>query len=207
MTQPFTTPTPWIEGRFEENMILTTVEQAINWARQSSIWPMTFGLACCAIEMMAAGASRYDLDRFGAGAFRATPRQADLMIVAGTVTYKMASRVRRLYNLMPDPKYVIAMGACTTGGGPYFKWGYHVVKGVDLVVPVDVYVPGCPPRPESLLEGLMRIQDKIQGQRIAKRPGGPGKVEDELPVPHHSGYVVSPVGDGDLVFDHQKLQS
>ena len=124
---------PWIEGRFEENMVLTTVEQAINWARQSSIWPMTFGLACCAIEMMAAGASRYDLDRFGAGAFRATPRQADLMIVAGTVTYKMASRVRRLYNLMPDPKYVIAMGACTTGGGPYFKWGYHVVKGVDLV--------------------------------------------------------------------------
>ena len=112
---------PWIEGRFEENLVLTTVEQAINWARQSSIWPMTFGLACCAIEMMAAGASRYDMDRFGAGAFRATPRQADLMIVAGTVTYKMASRVRRLYNLMPDPKYVIAMGACTTGGGPYFK--------------------------------------------------------------------------------------
>jgi len=101
---------PWIEGRFEENVITTTVEQAINWARQSSIWPMTFGLACCAIEMMAAGASRYDLDRFGAGAFRATPRQADLMIVAGTVTYKMASRVRRLYNLMPDPKFVIAMG-------------------------------------------------------------------------------------------------
>jgi NADH-quinone oxidoreductase subunit B len=207
VTQPLVNPTPWIEGRFEENMVLTTVEQAINWARQSSIWPMTFGLACCAIEMMAAGASRYDLDRFGAGAFRATPRQADLMIVAGTVTYKMASRVRRLYNLMPDPKYVIAMGACTTGGGPYFKWGYHVVKGVDLVVPVDVYVPGCPPRPESLLEGLMRIQDKIQGQRIAKRTGNIGKVDDELPVPHHSGYVVSPVADGSLVFDHQKLQS
>jgi NADH-quinone oxidoreductase subunit B len=129
------------------------------------------------------------------------------MIVAGTVTYKMASRVRRLYNLMPDPKYVIAMGACTTGGGPYFKWGYHVVKGVDLVVPVDVYVPGCPPRPESLLEGLMRIQDKIQGQRIARQAGGTAKVDDELPVPHHSGYVVSPVGDAGLVFDHQKLQS
>jgi NADH-quinone oxidoreductase subunit B len=155
---------------------------------------------------MAAGASRYDMDRFGAGAFRATPRQADLMIVAGTVTYKMASRVRRLYNLMPDPKYVIAMGACTTGGGPYFKWGYHVVKGVDLVVPVDVYVPGCPPRPESLLEGLMRIQDKILGQRIARQKGGLDKVADELPVPHHSGYVSSAVAMDDLVFNHQKVQ-
>ena len=189
---------PWIEGRFEENVITTTVEQAINWARQSSIWPMTFGLACCAIEMMAAGASRFDMDRFGAGAFRATPRQADLMIVAGTVTYKMASRVRRLYNLMPDPKFVIAMGACTVGGGPYFKWGYHVVKGVDLVVPVDVYVPGCPPRPEALLEGLMRIQDKIKGHKIAQAAGETGfgqsgeKIDDELPVPHHSGYVDAP---------------
>ena len=201
---------PWIEGRFEENMITTTVEQAINWARQASIWPMTFGLACCAIEMMAAGASRYDMDRFGAGAFRASPRQADLMIVAGTVTYKMASRVRRLYNLMPDPKFVIAMGACTVGGGPYFKYGYHVVKGVDLVVPVDVYVPGCPPRPEALLEGLMRIQDKIRGQRLTKQSGtGTGfgqlgaKIADELPVPHHSGYVDAPE---DLpLYDHQKI--
>ena len=187
---------PWIEGRFEENMITTTVEQAINWARQSSIWPLTFGLACCAIEMMATGASRFDMDRFGAGAFRATPRQADLMIVAGTVTYKMASRVRRLYNMMPDPKFVIAMGACTTGGGPYFKWGYHVVKGVDLVVPVDVYVPGCPPRPEALLEGLMRIQDKIKGHKLTRKHSPElsfarlgEKNEDELPVPHHSGYV------------------
>jgi len=203
---------PWIEGRFEENVITTTVEQAINWARQSSIWPMTFGLACCAIEMMAAGASRFDMDRFGAGAFRATPRQADLMIVAGTVTYKMASRVRRLYNLMPDPKFVIAMGACTVGGGPYFKYGYHVVKGVDLVVPVDVYVPGCPPRPEALLEGLMRIQDKIKGHRIAKvhqADGGFGqlgiKVDDELPVPHHSGYVAA-IEDEPL-YDHQKISN
>ena len=123
------------EGRFEENVITTTLEQGIAWARESSMWPMTFGLACCAIEMMAAGASRYDMDRFGAGAFRATPRQADLMIVAGTVNFKMASRVRRLYNQMPDPKFVIAMGACTCGGGPYYKYGYNVVKGVDLVVP------------------------------------------------------------------------
>jgi NADH-quinone oxidoreductase subunit B len=171
----------WIEGRFEENVITTTMEQAMNWGQQSSIWPMTFGLACCAIEMMAAGASKYDMDRFGAGAFRATPRQADLMIVAGTVTFKMASRVRRLYEQMPDPKYVIAMGACTVGGGPYFKHGYHVVKGVDLVVPVDVYVPGCPPRPEALLEGLMRIQDKIKARKVTRG-------EMALPVPHHSGY-------------------
>jgi NADH-quinone oxidoreductase subunit B len=187
-----------IEGRLEEGFIMTSLEQAMNWARQSSVWPMTFGLACCAIEMMAVGASRYDIDRFGAGAFRATPRQADLMIVAGTVTYKMASRVRRLYEQMPDPKYVIAMGACTVGGGPYFKWGYHVVKGVDLVVPVDVYVPGCPPRPEALLEGLMRIQDKIKGHKIGKVTGTAGfmkqgqKIGDELPVPHHSGYVQEP---------------
>jgi NADH-quinone oxidoreductase subunit B len=209
---------PWIEGRLEENVITTTLEQAINWARQSSIWPMTFGLACCAIEMMAAGASRYDMDRFGAGAFRATPRQSDLMIVAGTVTYKMASRVRRLYNMMPDPKFVIAMGACTVGGGPYFKWGYHVVKGVDLVVPVDVYVPGCPPRPEALLEGLMRIQDKIRGHKMAKQKTGEGfghflatagrlgpKVEDELPIPHHSGYGAPATETESPLTDHQKI--
>ena len=207
---------PWVEGRWEPGVVTTTVESAINWARQSSLWPMTFGLACCAIEMMATGASRYDLDRFGAGAFRATPRQSDLMIVAGTVTFKMASRVRRLYDLMPEPKYVIAMGACTVGGGPYFEHGYHVVKGVDLVVPVDVYVPGCPPRPESLLEGLMRLQDKIKGHRIAKRPLPKGtpwwqrwfragtKVDDEVPLPHHSGFVQ--VSEVKLVFHHQKVK-
>jgi NADH-quinone oxidoreductase subunit B len=202
---------PWIEARIEENVFTTTIEQAINWARQSSIWPMTFGLACCAIEMMATGASRYDIDRFGAGAFRATPRQADLMIVAGTVTYKMASRVRRLYNMMPEPKFVIAMGACTVGGGPYFKWGYHVVKGVDLVVPVDVYVPGCPPRPEALLEGLMRVQDKIRGHKIAKQRQSAGtfrrglKVDDELPIPHHTGYVDAPGDEVEPLTDHQKI--
>ena len=156
----------WIENRFEEGLIVTSIDFMINWGRKNSLWPMTFGLACCAIEMMAVGASRFDLDRFGAGAFRATPRQSDLMIVAGTVNYKMASRVKRLYHQMPDPKYVIAMGACTVGGGPYFKYGYNVVKGVDLVVPVDVYVPGCPPRPEALMEGIMRLQDKIHAKTI-----------------------------------------
>lgn len=207
---------PWIEGRFRQTVVTTTVEQAINWARHGSIWPLTFGVACCAIEMMSTGASRFDLDRFGAGAFRPSPRQADLMIVAGTITYKMASRVQRLYDLMPEPKFVLAMGACTVGGGPYFEYGYHVVKGVDLVVPVDVYVPGCPPRPEALLEGLMRLQEKILGHRIAKQPGadGPGglrafgragaKVPDVLPLPHHSGFVA--VSDVKPVFHHQKLK-
>lgn len=191
----------WFEGRMEENVITTTLEQVINWGRESSVWPMTFGLACCAIELMATGGPKYDLERFGCGAFRSTPRQADLMIVAGTVTYKMASRIRRLYNQMPDPKYVIAMGACTIGGGPYFKYGYHVVKGVDLIVPVDVYVPGCPPRPEALLEGVMRIQDKIRGHKIARKASDDRawwdfrkgeKVEDELPLPHHTGHVEVP---------------
>ena len=203
---------PWIEGRFEENVLTTTVEQAINWARQGSLWPMTFGIACCAIEMMSAGAGRFDLDRFGAGAFRASPRQSDLMIAAGTVTYKMASRIRRLYDLMPEPKYVIGMGACTIAGGPYFEWGYHVVRGLDLIVPVDVYVPGCPPRPESLLEGLMRLQEKIAGHRIARRRVSDGadsaqryvKVEDELPVPHHTGYVA--IEDVKPLFEHQKVK-
>jgi len=203
----------------------TSLEQAINWSRQASLWPMTFGIACCAIEMMGAGAGRYDLDRFGAGAFRASPRQSDLMIVAGTVNYKMASRVRRLWELMPDPKYVIAMGGCTIGGGPYYEFGYNIVPGVDLIVPVDVYVPGCPPRPESLLEGLMRLQDKIMGQKITRprhaevasvapvREGGywgrwfgPGvKAPDELPLAHHSGYV--DVEETPLVFHQQQFKT
>ena len=159
---------------------------------------------------------RFDLDRFGAGAFRPSPRQSDLMIVAGTVTYKMASRVRRLYEQMAEPKYVIAMGACTIAGGPYFTYGYHVVRGVDLVVPVDVYIPGCPPRPESMIEGLMRLQEKIRGQRLARQRGiddgrwvshlmRPGdKVEDDLPVPLQSGFVR--VEEIRPVFEHQKVK-
>jgi NADH-quinone oxidoreductase subunit B len=148
-----------------KNFILTTVDELFNWARLSSVWPVTFGLACCAIEMMAASATRYDIDRFGAGAFRATPRQADLMIVSGTVTAKMASRLSRIYDQMPEPKWVVAMGSCAIGGGPYFKYGYNVVKGVDYLVPVDVFIPGCPPRPEVLLDGLMRLQDIIRGRK------------------------------------------
>lgn len=177
-----------LEGALSEGVVTTTLEYAVNWARKNSLWPMTFGLACCAIEMMATGASKYDIDRFGAGAFRATPRQADLMIVAGTVNLKMASRVKRLYEQMPEPKFVIAMGACTCGGGPYFKYAYNVVKGIDLIVPVDVYVPGCPPRPEALLEGLMRVQDKIEAQHQFTK-GQPF----QRVVPEHTGKVRLPL--------------
>jgi NADH-quinone oxidoreductase subunit B len=153
-------------GALEEDAaILTTIAGAselIAWGRGNSVWPMTFGLACCAIEMMAFAGTRYDVDRFGSGAFRASPRQADLMITAGTVTYKMAHRVRRLWEQMAEPRWVIAMGACTVGGDPYSKFGYHVVQGVDLVVPVDVHIPGCPPRPEALIDALMKLQELIK---------------------------------------------
>lgn len=162
-----------LENRFKEGIVVTKVESLLNWARLSSIWPLTFGLACCAIEMMAVGASRFDLDRFGAGVFRATPRQADLMIVAGTVTFKMAPRLKRLYEQMPAPKWVMALGACAVGGGPYYKYGYHVVKGVDRIVPVDIYVPGCPPRPEALIEGLLLLQRKIRKERILSKAPAP----------------------------------
>lgn len=155
---------PWIEGRFEENPLTTTVELAINWARQASIWPMTFGVACCAIEMMAAGAGRFDLDRFGAGAFRASPRQSDLMIVAGRVTRKMAPVLRRLYDQMPDPKWVVSMGDCASCGGVFNN--YAIVQGVDEIVPVDVYVAGCPPRPEALIHGIMTLHEKVKTETI-----------------------------------------
>ena len=157
-----------IENRFEKNIIVTTADYFINWGRRSSLWPVTFGLACCAIEMMATGMSRFDIARFGAEVFRPSPRQADLMIVSGTLTYKMAERLKLVYDQMAEPKYVMAMGACACSGGPFVRDSYSVVKGVDLIVPVDVYIPGCPPRPDSLLEGLMRLQEVIKKKTIAK---------------------------------------
>jgi NADH-quinone oxidoreductase subunit B len=150
------------------NIVITKTEDLLNWARLSSLWQLTFGLACCAIEMMAASASHYDLDRFGIMP-RPSPRQADVIIVSGTVTLKMASRVKRLYEQMPDPKYVVSMGSCSNSGGPYWNYGYHVLKGVDRVIPVDVFVPGCPPRPEALIEGLLKLQEKIRHEKLTKQ--------------------------------------
>jgi len=157
-----------IEGRFGPNIIITSADRVINWARSRSLWPLTFGLACCAIEMMATNASRFDLDRFGIFP-RPTPRQSDCLLVSGTVTAKMGERLVRLYEQMAEPKWVISMGACANSGGPYYEHGYHVVKGVDQIIPVDVYIPGCPPRPEALIDGFLRLREKIMRETIARK--------------------------------------
>lgn len=157
----------FIENRFEKNVLITTLDSVFNWARTSSMWPMTFGLACCAIEMMATGSAHYDLDRFGI-IFRATPRQADLILIAGTVTKKMVPPILKVYNQMPDPKWVVAMGSCATTGGAFRS--YSVVQGIDKYLPVDVFVPGCPPRPEGLIAALINLQEKIKKEyTIAKK--------------------------------------
>ena len=177
----------------KSGIFTTTLDGLYNWGRKNSLWPLQFGLACCAIEMIATSMARYDLARFGAEVFRPSPRQADLMIVAGTVTKKMAPQVVRLYRQMPSPKYVIAMGACAISGGP-FKQGYNVLKGIDRFIPVDVHIPGCPPRPEALLHSIMTLQRKIAEDSLAKNRAKEEqeRLKSELPIPVHGAQDLEP---------------
>jgi NADH-quinone oxidoreductase subunit B len=165
MTDDINSPGYDVPPELQGQVAITTLDKIYNWGRRSSLWPMMFGLACCAIEMICTAASRYDFARFGMEVMRPSPRQSDMMIVSGTVTKKMIPQIVRLYNQMPEPKYVVAMGACASGGGP-FKEGYNVISGVDKFVPVDVYIPGCPPTPQALLHGLISLQEKIDKQSI-----------------------------------------
>lgn len=180
-----------ITPEMRANVAVTTIDRIYNLGRKYSVWPMMFGLACCAIEMICTAASRYDLARFGMEVLRPSPRQSDLMIVSGTVTKKMIPAIVRLYNQMPEPKYVLAMGACASGGGP-FKEGYNVVSGVDKYVPVDVYVPGCPPTPQALLHGLMKLQEKIDGESYFKRFRERGEEVTALPIPILGPDIIDP---------------
>jgi len=184
----------------KQGVFTTTLEEVYNWGRKNSIWPLQFGLACCAIEMIATTMARYDLARFGAEVFRPSPRQADLMIVAGTVTKKMAPQVVRLYNQMAEPKYVIAMGACAISGGP-FKQGYNVLKGIDRFIPVDIHIPGCPPRPEALIHAFMTLQQKISEQQLTgvNRPRHlNADLPSEFPVPQFGEHDLVPRSNPDV---------
>lgn len=171
-----------IPPELQDNIHITTIDKIYNWSRRWSLWPMMFGLACCAIEMICTAASRYDFSRFGMEVMRPSPRQADLMIVSGTVTKRMIPTLVRLYNQMPEPKYVVAMGACASGGGP-FKEGYNVVSGVDKFVPVDVYIPGCPPTPQALLHGLISMQKRIDQQSLKNTRWYNKEATDAIPIP------------------------
>jgi len=177
-----------------QGILLTSLQELYTWGNSHSVWPLNFGLACCAIEMIAASMAKFDIARFGSEVFRPSPRQADLLIVSGTVTKKMAPQFIRLWNQMPEPKYCIAMGACAISGGP-FKQGYNVLKGIDRFIPVDIYIPGCPPRPEALLHGLVQLQEKIKGFQL-KGPGAPRHLQaadaGEYPVPEFGAHDLEP---------------
>ncbi len=182
MSEELNNPEFEIPPELQGQISITTIDKIYNWGRRNSVWPMMFGLACCAIEMIGVAASRYDFSRFGMEVMRASPRQADLMIVSGTVTKKMVPQIVRLYNQMPEPKYVVAMGACASGGGP-FKEGYNVVSGIDKFVPVDVYIPGCPPTPQALLNGLIKLQEKIDKQSIRDVRWYKQEASEPIPIP------------------------
>jgi len=182
MPDELTSPGYDIPAELRGQLTITTLDRIYNWGRRSSVWPMLFGLACCAIEMICTAASRFDLARFGMEIMRPSPRQVDLMIVSGTVTKKMVPQIVRLYNQMPEPKYVLAMGACASGGGP-FKEGYNVVSGIDQFLPVDVYVPGCPPTPQALLHGLITVQRKIERESLRQVRWYRRGAAEPIPVP------------------------